>query len=175
MITPPRRRYTRLQKPDTDPIPLTPGARERMERRLADLKAALPALAAEAERTAAYGDRSDNAEYKEAKSLLRRTHRQIFALTDQLKRVIIIPVGRPNLSGKVELGSTVVIEAEGGGANAGAKRTFQILGPHETNPGAGRISHVSPLGAALIGHAAGDVVAITTAQGERRWRIVEIR
>lgn len=172
MITPPRRRYTRSQKPDADPIPVTPAAHERMKRRLAELKASLPALAAEAERTAAYGDRSDNAEYKEAKGLLRRAHRQIFALEGQLKRVVIIPEG-PNTSGRVELGCTVVVELADDGI--GERRAYQILGPHETNPGAGRISHKSPLGAALMGHATGEVVTIKTANGERRWRIVEIR
>jgi transcription elongation factor GreA len=141
-----------------------------MQERLARLKSSLPTLAEEAARTAAYGDRSDSAEYKEAKGLLRRAHRQIFSLEDQLKRVVIIPSG-PNTSGTVQLGCTVVLES------AGSKTltTFQILGPYETNPGAGRISHQSPLGAALMGHAVGDAVDIETANGARRYRIVEIK
>jgi transcription elongation GreA/GreB family factor len=170
MITPPRRRYTRSQKIDDSPIPLTPAAHERMQERLARLKASLPALAEEAQRTAAYGDRSDSAEYKEAKGLLRRTHRQIFSLEDQFKRVTIIPVG-PNTSGTVQLGCTVVLESP----TAKTLTTFQILGPYETSPGSGRISHQSPLGAALMGHAVGDTVSIETANGERTYRIVEIR
>ena len=148
-----------------------------MRERLARIKASLPALAEEAMRTAAYGDRSDSAEYKEAKGLLRRAHRQIFSLEDQLKRVTIIPSG-PNTSGTVQLGCTVVLELvdPSGHHDATPQRSiFQILGPFETNPGAGRISHQSPLGAALMGHIAGDVVNIETANGTRTYRIVEIQ
>lgn len=170
MVTPPRRRYTRSQKIDDSPIPLTADAHERMQERLVRIKASLPALAEEAARTAAYGDRSDSAEYKEAKGLLRRAHRQIFALEDQLKRITVIPVG-PNTSGTVQLGCTVVLESP----HSKTLTTFQILGPYETNPGAGRISHQSPLGAALMDHAVGDTVNIETANGTRRYRIVEIR
>lgn len=170
MITPPRRRYTRSQKIDSDSIPLTAAAHERMQQRLTRIKISLPALIEEAQRTAAYGDRSDSAEYKEAKGLLRRAHRQIASLEDQLKRVVIIPTG-PNTSGTVQLGCTVVLES----ASSKTLTTFQILGPFETNPGAGRISHQSPLGAALLGHAVGDAVSIETANGSRKYRIVEIR
>jgi len=176
MLTPPRRRYTRSQKVDDGPIPLTIAAHDRMRDRLARIKASLPALAEEAMRTAAYGDRSDSAEYKEAKGLLRRAHRQIFSLEDQLKRVTIIPEG-PNTSGTVQLGCTVVLELIDPANDRGAaphRSAFQILGPYETNPGAGRISHQSPLGAALMGHAAGDVVSIETTNGTRTYRIVEI-
>jgi transcription elongation GreA/GreB family factor len=170
MVTPPRRRYTRSQKVDDSPIPLTPAAHERMQERLVRLKASLPALAEETARTAAYGDRSDSAEYKEAKGLLSRTHRQIFSLEDQLKRITIIPTG-PNTSGTVQLGCTVVLESE----DSKKQTAFQILGPYETNPGAGRISHQSPLGAALMGHAIGDLVSIETANGTRAYRIVAIK
>jgi transcription elongation factor GreA len=141
-----------------------------MQERLVRIKASLPALIEETMRTAAYGDRSDSAEYKEAKGLLRRANRQILSLEDQLKRITIIPVG-PNTSGTVQLGCTVVLES----ATAKTLTTFQILGPYETNPGAGRISHQSPLGAALMGHVVGDAVSIKTENGERTYRIVEIR
>jgi transcription elongation factor GreA len=169
MVTPPRRRYTRSQKIDNDPIPLTAEAHARMQERLTRIKASLPALAEEAARTAAYGDRSDSAEYKEAKGLLRRANRQVLSLEDQLKRVVIIPAG-PNTSGTVQLGCTVVLESD----SAKTLTAYTILGPYETNPGAGRISHQSPLGAALMGHIVGHTVSVETANGPRVYRIVEI-
>ena len=55
------------------------------------------------------------------------------------------------------------------------KKTFEILGPSETDPGKGRISDRSPLGGALIGHSAGDRVTIATANGPQEYRIVEVR
>ena len=148
---------------------LTPEGVERLKRKLARLLAALPGLAAEAARTGAYGDRSDNAEYKEAKMQLRRTQRQVWTIEDQLKRVILIPAGAA-ASGIVALGSTVVVSAEDG-----AQKTFEILGPHETDPAKGRISHQSPLGAALLGRTKGAVVTIRTVGGVKTYTILEVR
>jgi len=154
---------------DDSPIPLTLEGLTRLKERLSHLKQSLPHLMEEAARTAAYGDRSDNAEYKDAKSTLRRTHRQIWTIEDQLKRVRIVK-SRKNTSGKVELGSTVVVES-----SKGAKSTFQIVGSFETNPAGGRISHLSPLGAALIDHKKGDAVTFKTARGPQEYRILRVR
>lgn len=163
-----------------DPVYLTEEGLRRLKEKLARLKRVLPDFIAEAQRTAEYGDRSDNAEYKEAKSILRRTHRQILSINDQIKRVVIIKSGT-NASGTVQLGSIVVLEAEDG-----TQSTFLILGSRETNPAKGRISNQSPLGAALINHSKGDIVTIHLpppmsggrlgAEGDsRKYRIIEIR
>ncbi len=163
---------------------LTEDGLRRLKEKLARLKSSLPALITETARTAAYGDRSENAEYKEAKSALRRTHGQIWNIEARLKRVQIINEGR-NVSGVVELGSTLVLETDGSAAStssgqagspqAGKRITFQILGPHETNPDKGRISHLSPLGAALMHRRKGDAVKIATENGSRIYRILEIK
>ncbi len=167
MLTPPKRRWTRSQMPDTGPVYLTPEGIKRLKDRLARLKKDLPGFAEEAARTAAYGDRSDSSEYKEAKGILRRTHRQIFAIEDQLKRVVAIPSGA-GAEGTVRLGCTVKVESKG------VMKTFRILGSQETNPGRGRISHVSPLGVALLGHGKGDLVHIKTPNGEKEYKIIEV-
>jgi len=160
----------RSRKFDNGPIPLTQKGIDALHEKLAYLKRVLPERIAETQRTAAYGDRSDSAEYKEAKGILRATHRQIFSIEDQLKRVVLIELG-PDASGTVQLGSTVVIEEQ----SNGDKKTFQILGPQETNPGNGRISHKSPLGAALIGRKKGETVLIETANGPRKYLILNIK
>ncbi len=154
-------------KADDGPVYLTPQGIRRMRERLARLKAALPERIAEAQRTADFGDRSDNAAYKDAKGLLRRTHRQIWSIEDQLKRVV--PIVPPATSATVQIGSTVVIESKDG-----TRKTFEILGPIETDPGAGRISLESPLGKALLNQPKGSTVIIKTPQGLREYRIVEI-
>ena len=158
-----------IVKPDDGPVHLTPAGLARMEKRLAQLKASLPELIEDARQAAAQGDRSDNDAYTQAKGLLRRTHRQIWSIEDQLKRVVVIPRGR-NAAGTVQVGSVVELETPDG-----ARTTFEIVGSRETNPGRGRISHESPLGKALIGHAQGDIVHIETANGERKYKIVEVR
>jgi transcription elongation factor GreA len=150
-----------------EPIHLTAEGLRRLETKLARLKAALPGYIEETARTAAYGDRSDNAEYKDAKGKLRGAHRQIFNIEDQLKRVVVIAEGR-NASGTVQIGSRVVLE------DGAQKLTLFIVGPQETDPGKGRISHLSPLGAALIGKREGDMATIPAPQGVRSCRILEV-
>ncbi len=162
----PRRKFDVLKIWDDGPIHLTEEAFERMKEKLVKLKSDLPELISEAQRTAAFGDRSDSAEYREAKSILRRTHRQILSIKDQIKRVVIIKPGA-NASGTVQLGSTVILEAEDG-----TRRTFLILGKRETNPGEGRISNESPLGASLMNRLKGDIVG---GDGFKKYRILDVK
>lgn len=150
------------------PVHLTPAGLKRLQIKLERLKQSVPHLVSEAARTAAYGDRSENAEYKDAKSTLRRTYRQISGIEDQLKRVAVIDVEK-NVSGTVQLGSTVVVESK-----KGARKTFQILGPQESSPAEGRISDQSPLGAALLGRAKMDTVMVQTASGVQEYCIIDI-
>ena len=53
-----------------------------------------------------------------------------------------------------------VVNPEQHGGIGGKQKTFQILGPNETDPANGRISYKSPLGAALINLREGDTVKI---------------
>lgn len=149
------------------PVLLTPEGHRRLKEKLAHLKKILPGLIEETARTAAYGDRSDNAEYADAKGRLRRTQAQIFRIEDELKRVQIITAGAGR-GGKVQLGSVVTIES------SGRQKTFRIVGPQETNPGAGFISNASPLGAALLGRTKGEIIKVETAGGGREYHILDI-
>lgn len=156
------------RKRDTGPVYLSQEGLTHLENQLARLKRELPEFSAEAARTAAYGDRSDNAEYKDAKGRLRRTQWRILEIQDELKRVVVIPSG-PSATGTVQMGSTVVIEMNG------SQKTFEILGPRETDPDRGRISFQSPIGTALLDHKQGDVVTVKTANGSREYRILEVK
>jgi transcription elongation factor GreA len=51
---------------------------------------------------------------------------------------------------------------------------LQVVGAAEANAGEGRISSVSPVGAALMGRRVGDAVAIVTPGGEIRYRVLGI-
>ncbi len=114
------------------------------------------------------GDLSENAEYQDARARLSRIDGRIFGLKERIKNAIPIEEG-VGASGRVRIGSTVVLRA------AGQEKTFQILGSHESNPARGRISHLSPLGAALLDHAVGENVTITTPQGETTYEILEVK
>src|SRR3989338_4727636 len=131
-----------MQIRDEGPIYLTPEAIQRLKDRRAYLNALLPGLASEAQRTASFGDRSENAEYKDAKGKLRGAQREILRITDQLKRAVVI---KPSANGKIQIGSTVVVQVcVPAGAPPAPPQTFQIVGPDETSPDKGRISFKSP-------------------------------
>ncbi len=165
----PHRRTSELfKKRDDGPVHLTEEGLRRLKERLAEVKKSLPHLIEETVKAAAYGDRSENFEYKDAKANLRRANGQILSIQDQLKRVVLIKPG-VNSAGRVQLGSTVVLEVNGEG------KAFQILGSHETNPAEGRISFESPLGVALMNHVKGETVTIQTASGLQKYRIIEVR
>lgn len=163
----------------TNPLHITEKGLQKLKDQFKQLELSLPDLIKETARTAAYGDRSENAEYQAAKSALRRAHRQILTLKDQIKRAVII---KPSLSasGVIQIGSTVVLEA------SGARLTFQIVGPHETDPAKGRISYQSPLGAALMNRKKGDIIVVHLPTGSdvmsrvggksssQKYRILEI-
>ena len=164
----PRRKSEELRQRDEGPIYLTEQGIKRLKGELEHLKRVLPERIQETARTAAFGDRSDNAEYKAAKSLLRGTHYRILTVEEQLKRAVVIKRGG-TASGLIRLGSAVVLESNG------IRKEYEILGSQETDPGRGRISHVSPLGAALMNRKKGDTVSVTTRSGTREYRILEIR
>ena len=75
--------FRKYNRPDNTPVFVTQEGLERFKRQLARLEKELPDLIAEVQRTGAFGDFSENAEYQAAKYLLRRTHGRIAALKDQ--------------------------------------------------------------------------------------------
>lgn len=125
-----------------------------MREELEDLiKRQRPIEVAEVRRLAELGDFSENAAYQMAKGNLRRINSRITTLEERLKVAIPIEEG-PDESGRIRIGSSVTLEWDG------RTHTFEILGSSETNPSRGRISYLSPLGAALMGRSAGDVVEV---------------
>lgn len=139
----------------------------RLEQECRRLKRDRPALADEVARLAQLGDFSENAEYQEAKHHLRRLNDRLLVLEDRIKNAALI---RKENGGneRVALGSTVVIEKDG------KRQTFQLVGPQETDPSRGRISHVSPLGAMLMGGCAGETVRLQTPAGASAYLIVSV-
>ncbi len=165
----PLRKHERLKiHKDEGSLYLTKDGLEKLKHTLTDLqKVQLPQAIEDVKRTAEFGDFSENAEYQEAKGRLRRIHARIFSITEDLKRVSIITQDAHAL-GQVQMGSTVVLETNG------TQKTYQIVGPHEANPVKGRVSHVSPLGSAVVGKSVGDRVSIKTTHGDVEYQIVSI-
>ncbi|MFH1620884.1 MAG: transcription elongation factor GreA [Patescibacteria group bacterium] len=149
---------------------LTAAAIERLKKDLHNLEKSERPMAVEDLSVAlAKGDLSENAEYQDAKSRLSRIDGRIFSIKDRLKRVIVIDESVSS-TGRIHIGSTVVLEP-----GPGVKRTYQIVGPRETNPTRGRISHLSPLGAALLNHTAGETIELDVQGGTAKYKILEVK
>ena len=133
---------------------------ERME------KYVRPRLAKEVKDLAANGDFSENAEYQIAKGRLRGLNQRILDTRDLLKRAIIIGSKK---SDRVEVGSTVTVAVNG------REKTYLILGSTETDPTRNIISHISPIGSALLGQKTGDTVTVKLKEKEVVYRIISIQ
>lgn len=147
---------------------LTATAIERLKRDLERLeKEERPTAVEDVTRYGQLGDFSENAEYQEAKHRLRRIDSRIFSITQRLKQAVVIL--SPQQTDHAQLGSTVIVEHDG------QQKIYHIVGPQETNPTQGRISHLSPLGSALMGHRIADVVTIQTADRKTIYTIIDVR
>ncbi len=120
---------------------------------------------------ASNGDRSENADYHYGKKRLRQIDGRIRFLQKRLESADIIdPVEQGQRAGdRVLFGCTVTVEDE-----EGECKTFSIVGVDEISPEEGRISWVSPVGRALLGHRLGDVVTVRIPQGEEDLEIVRV-
>ena len=114
-----------------------------------------------------FGDLSENAEYDAAKNEQARNEYNIAVLEDELQHVHIIDESTL-ASGGVNIGTTVTVR----NAKNGFETTYQIVGTTEADPRKGKISNESPIGAALIGHKAGEKVDVHTPGGLLELEIV---
>jgi len=112
------------------------------------------------------GDLKENADYTSAREEQSFLEGRIAAIEATL-RVATVIEAPAEAHDRVTLGTTVEVEDE-----SGARMTFVVVGSAEADPAAGRISNVSPVGRALIGHEAGDEVVVAAPRGDVRWRIV---
>ncbi len=137
-----------------------------LSRRLDKLKKQQPKAATEVAHLAELGDFSENMEYQQAKGRLRWINNQILILERQLTEAEIISSnGKKDI---VEIGATVTI------TDGKKLKSYQILGSTETNPEQGIISHISPIGAALLDHKVGDNITVIIGKTNRQYTITQI-
>lgn len=117
---------------------------------------------------ASLGDRSDNADYKENKSLLRQIDSKIRHLRKRLDTVRIIDYS-PQQEGKVYFGARVRVLSP-----TDEEREFQIVGPDEIYDKTSVISINSPMARALLGKSVGDEVTVTSPKSEKNWKIIDV-
>lgn len=118
---------------------------------------------------ASLGDRSENADYKENKRLLRQIDSRIRYLTKSLNNLRIVDYS-PEQDGKVFFGAWVKIKNDDGG-----QLHFKIVGPDEIYRNEENyISIDSPMARALLKKEVGDEVLVKTPVGSVSWEILSI-
>ena len=124
----------------------------------------------EAIRTAlSFGDISENSEYDEAKNEQAKTESRIVELEETIRRVKVVADSEVQTD-YVGVGSIVkVYDCE-----FNEEIEYTIVGSTEANPAENKISDLSPIGKALIGHMSGDTVEAITPGGTIKLKIMEI-
>ncbi len=112
------------------------------------------------------GDRSENGDYIYGKKRLREIDRRIRFLTKCLDNSEVVDPLRQDQTNRVFFGATVTVLDD-----QGLEATYSIVGVDEADPGAGRISWVSPLARALLRAEEGDQVRFHSPGG---WRVLDI-
>jgi transcription elongation factor GreA len=115
------------------------------------------------------GDLSENAEYHQAREEQAEIEDRISYIENLLKTAVIATSTVGNL---INVGSTVRLEKDG--SENKMSLLYTIVGSEEADTSQGKISNVSPLGSALIGHKEGDKVNVQTPKGSISYKIVKL-
>ncbi len=113
------------------------------------------------------GDLSENSEYSASRQDLAFIDGRIAELESILHEAKVISKTNGSTD-KVNLGCKVTLHIDG------KKEIFTIVGEWEADPMQKKISHVSPLGQALLGRKVGEKVEVEAPAGKVIYTIVEI-
>jgi transcription elongation factor GreA len=113
-----------------------------------------------------HGDLSENAEYHDAKDAMAFLEGRVMELTDFITKAVVT---EPTSTEFVNIGCRVRCDA------GGKQKEYHVVGPKESDPGAGKISNDSPLGIALLGRKKGEAFDYVLPNGNKvSYRIVDI-
>ena len=113
-----------------------------------------------------FGDLSENSEYDEARDQQAKVESRIAELEYLIKSGVVMS-DEDAAKNIISIGTTVTIKY-----SDGREVTYDLVGSNEVEPLKHKISDLSPIGMALIGHKEGDTVVINTPSGEKEITIV---
>jgi transcription elongation factor GreA len=149
-----------------DQVVLSPEGLERLEAELHALVVQRPEVIRRIATAREHGDLKENAEYHAAREEQGFLEARIKSIEAKLKVAVVVA---PTVRGAiVELGSKVRVSEDG------EETVMHVVSSAEANSREGRISSISPVGAALMGRKVGDAVTIVTPGGQIRYEVLEI-
>jgi transcription elongation factor GreA len=114
------------------------------------------------------GDLKENAEYHIAKEDQAHLETKIKSLRERRRNAVVVEADGDKTV--LAFGGTAEILDKG----SGKLHTWTIVGPTEADVGQGKLSAESPVGAALLGRAAGDEVEVQTPRGSSTYTIEKL-
>lgn len=142
---------------------------EDIQKELVLLQNQRPQVLEDIRRAAADKDFRENAPLHAAREQLGHIDGRIKELEAIVKTATIIDQSDKSRS-CVTVGNTVVLLA----VATGKAQTYTIVGPKESDPTRGKISHVSPIGKAIIGKKEGDTVEVVVPSGKIQYHIEKV-
>ncbi len=152
----------------TRSVRLTQSGYNEMTKQLAQLQEERIKIVGDIQRAAADGDVRENAPLEAAREAQGMAIGKIREIEATLKVAVIIDAKEED-SGRVHVGSKVELTE----TTQGKTLKYQIVEPNEANPLTGKISIVSPVGSAILGHKVGDEVKVKTPSGQQVYRVVD--
>ena len=151
-------------------VPMTKDGIERLRKELNQLlDIRRPEVAERIHAAKELASAQNNAEYEEAKNEQAFVEGRILTLEHLLQNVTVIDEAAAHVANRVQLGSTVAVEA-----NDGKKMEYTIVGPAEASPTQGKLSNESPVGRSLLGKRVGDEVQVQVPKGVLRLTVKKI-
>src|SRR6266704_4282417 len=149
---------------------LTSNIKQKLQAELDGLESELRIhLPKEIKRALEFGDLRENSEYQTALQRQTMVKARIRELRQRMSEVASIDLAKVP-RGKASYGSTLVLYD----AEREEEVTYRLVTPEESDPPAGLISTVSPVGRSLMGKEEGDEVVVTTPAGSRRFEIRQL-
>ena len=154
--------------------PLTPEGRERILKEIQYRKEELrPQIIKAIAEARAHGDLSENSEYEDARERHSLNEGMIQNLEGQIARGDVIDITKKEPEEgedrKIFFGCTVLLEEDD------QEFQWKIVGVHEADLKANKISYKSPIGNALIGCFEGESVEVKTPNKTRVFEILEVK
>lgn len=113
------------------------------------------------------GDLSENAEYHQAREDQGRNEDRILEIEHILQKAEVVTKAAHNI---VDIGAHVSVQKKGDKT----PQEYLIVGAEEADIAEGKISYMSPLGAAIFGKNAGDTVVANTPKGDVTYTITKV-
>lgn len=140
-----------------------------MQEKLAELKAKRGVISKTIGEAREHGDLKENSAYHEAKKDQGLNEMRIKELEEKLKSAVVSE--EKGAAGEIALGSTVKLKA----LDNNDEFEYTLVSEMEADILENKISPASPVGDALLGQKAGDLVEVQTPRGWVKYKVLEVK